>query len=74
MTAVFVDTTSHGVLQSPKFLGRVDIYVAYPIVGARLLRQIPDVWRYSSRFIEPRLLRDVVGILGNPIPTGIDPM
>ena len=45
----------------------------YPTVGARSPRQIPDVLRYSYRFIEPRLLRDVVGILGNPTSTGVEP-
>ena len=32
-------------------------------------RQIPNVLRYSCMFIEPGVLHDVVGILGNPPPT-----
>ena len=32
-------------------------------------RQIPNVLRYSCMFIEPGVLHDVVGILGNPTPT-----
>ena len=39
------------------------------IVGAWFPRQIPNVLRYSCMFIEPGVLHDVVGILGNPTPT-----
>ena len=39
------------------------------IVGAGFPRQIPNVLRYSCMFIEPGVLHDVVGILGDPTPT-----
>ena len=38
--------------------------------GLGFLAKYPNVLRYSCMFIEPGVLHDVVGILGNPPPTG----
>ena len=46
---------------------RTKIQDTASMVLAWLPRQIPNVLRYSSMFIEPGVLHDVVGILGNPI-------